>query len=322
MSNKIDLVIDVTGVAALPGPLHIAATVHLPDPIRLVHTPIVIFAAPGGGYARRYFDLAILGHTDYSQAKHHIERGLILVAYDHLGVGESSVTGLDVMTIEMIAAANDQAVRKIADLLGEGAIDRDFPAVPGATRIGIGQSMGGGVTMIMQGRHRTFDAIASLGYSAIHTRRGSHTAEMLAHSRTTDPRSLSAGASSAKIQEQRRHDYHWDDVPEDIVAVDMAEPPPRKNPPPWGSSTIPNCGFAMLSPGYVKEEAATIDVPVLCAMGERDVVPDPHAEPSAFRRSRDISICVIPRMAHMHNFASTRTLLWDRIAGWCRLVTA
>src|SRR2546427_469009 len=44
-----------------------------------------------------------------------------------------------------------------------------LPPLPGLVRIGIGQSMGGCLTVVMQGRHATFDAIAPLGYSAIHT---------------------------------------------------------------------------------------------------------------------------------------------------------
>lgn len=83
---------------------------------------------------------------------------------------------------------------------------------------------------------------------------------------------------------------------------------------------MPACARLMLSPGYVAQEAAAIDVPVLIAAGERDVVPDPHAEPAAFKSSKDISVYVVPGMAHMHNFTTTRKLLWDRIADWSVMV--
>jgi hypothetical protein len=29
-----------------------------------------------------------------------------------------------------------------------------------------------------------------------------------------------------------------------------------------------------------------------------------------------VSLCVVERMAHMHNFASTRQVLWDRLHRW------
>jgi pimeloyl-ACP methyl ester carboxylesterase len=106
-----------------------------------------------------------------------------------------------------------------------------------------------------------------------------------------------------------------------IVQADLGSGFPVRDPmPSWASATIPNCVVAMMAPGYVKEEAAAIDVPVLMGFGERDTSQNPHLEPSAFPRSRDVSLYVVPTMAHMHNFASTRHLLWDRIADWSAAV--
>ncbi len=72
----------------------------------------------------------------------------------------------------------------------------------------------------------------------------------------------------------------------------------------------------MVAPGAVASEAAVITAPVLVAVGERDVVPNPWLEPFAYKSATDISLYVCPRMAHMHNFASTRELFWDRIQIW------
>jgi hypothetical protein len=74
----------------------------------------------------------------------------------------------------------------------------------------------------------------------------------------------------------------------------------------------------MMTPGAVSKEAAVIDVPVLVGSGERDVVPDPWAEPTAYRGSPAVCLSVIPRMAHMHNFAHTRAVLWDAVAHFAR----
>ena len=70
--------------------------------------------------------------------------------------------------------------------------------------------------------------------------------------------------------------------------------------------------------GSVSREAAAIEVPVLVGSGERDVIPDPWAEPTAYRGSANVAVTVVPRMAHMHNFAHTRALLWDAIANFAR----
>ncbi len=58
----------------------------------------MVFAMPGGGYSRGYFDMEFEGHSGYSQAAHHVERGLVVVSIDHLGVGESTPEVADVAT--------------------------------------------------------------------------------------------------------------------------------------------------------------------------------------------------------------------------------
>src|SRR3546814_9153801 len=39
-------------------------------------------------------------------------------------------------------------------------------------------------------------------------------------------------------------------------------------------------------------------------------------EPKAFKSAHDVSVFVCPRMGHMHNFATTRSLFWQRIHSW------
>ena len=167
--QQVQLRIDVSSVVALPTPLEVALTIYLPEPARLCSPPMVMAAFPGGGYSRGYFDMHFSGHAQYSQAEHHTAAGLIFIAGDHLGVGDSSIPDFAKLSIEMIAAANDFAVREVIRRLEAGTLASGFPAVQGATKIGIGQSMGGCITIVMQGNHRTYDAIAPLGYSAIHT---------------------------------------------------------------------------------------------------------------------------------------------------------
>jgi hypothetical protein len=72
----------------------------------------------------------------------------------------------------------------------------------------------------------------------------------------------------------------------------------------------------MLEPGVVAAEAAAITTPVFVGVGERDVCPDPRAEPQAYENAPDITVFVCPRMSHMHNFASTREQFWSRLHSW------
>lgn len=333
--RQVEVRIDISGRHGLPGTVEIAATVHLPDPECLPRVPVILFASPGGGFSRGYYDMHFPGHSGYSQAEHNVAAGCVLVAYDHLGTGDSSLVDPGLLTIEVLAAANDAAVRILAERMAKGTLCDGYPALEQAFHIGVGQSMGGCLTIVMQGRHQTFDATAVLGYSGFHTvppQRDPIAQQGLINStralnRLSDIRTLSiAETTSPHTKDDMRYPHHWEDVPPDILDADTPQGYPFRRtadwPPPWRSASLPQCALIMLSPGCVAEEAAAITVPVLTAMGERDVCLDPHEEPSAYRNARDITLFIVPGMAHMHNFATTRRVLWDRLVDWSRTVSS
>ena len=61
-----------------------------------------------------------------------------------------------------------------------------------------------------------------------------------------------------------------------------------------------------------------IDVPIYINLAERDVSPDPHAEPGFYKACRDITLHILPRSGHCQNFAETRLEMFDRIDRWVR----
>lgn len=319
-----DIAVDVSGSCEIDRRLMVAATVYLPPVGSVAHGATVLFALPGGGYGRGYYDMHFPGHHGYSQAGHHVSRGLVLVAIDHLGVGQSTPAVCGDLRAEDIAAANHAAVQRIAELLESGKAVAGYPPFRITRRIGIGQSMGGAITIIMAARHRTYDAIAVLGFSAVHTvlpfpeqSVSAEVAERVGDGRRdADPHTQSVADVAARIPDFL-YPFFWSDVPDEIVEADTRGGYPlRTEAPPFGSVSLPSCAIAMLSPGYVAEDAAAIDCPVFVGAGERDVLPAPHREPAAYKNSSDVTIFVNPRMAHMHNFASTRKMLWDRIVAW------
>jgi alpha-beta hydrolase superfamily lysophospholipase len=340
LREPIDLRIDVTDAAGIGVPATTAATVYLPDVVTA--PPIVCFAFPGGGYSRRYYSFDMPDDQGGGQAGWHTERGWIFVACDHLGFGDSTVPEGDVLDYDNVALGNKGTVEAVMSKLESGTLADDFPPVVGATKLGIGQSMGGCFTIVLQGQHGTFDGIASLGFSGIHThvpsRPGTPPAvwPWMLRGRdlaTTAPLNAAALAAAAgptidgqgaqqRLAEQTGENpmawaFHWDDEPADIVAADMgATAGGEAALPPWRSATTPSCGLYMVAPGTVATEAASITVPVLAAMGERDVVANPWMEPWAFRSSTDVTLFVCPQMAHMHNFASMRHRFWQRIHQW------
>lgn len=326
--STIELRIDVSRAVSLPGPLRLAATVFVPANVNTQQPVSVIFAVPGGGYSRGYFAMSFPGHVGYNEAEHHAACGRVFVAVDHLGVGDSSIPDLGTIDFSALAAAYDSAVRQICTLLQQGKVDPGVPAIPRIFTVGMGQSMGGCVSILTQGRHATFDAIAPLGYSAIHTTLPQRSKE--AYQRSVDKHSSAQGkkldeldlVDSSSSVEDFVYPFHWEDVPQDILDADMVGGYPiRKQCPPWGSATVPNSAMQMMVPGAVKQEAASVKVPVFIGLGERDTAPVPHAEPSAYSGSNDVTLCIVPRMAHMHNFAGTRHQLWMRFGGWVDALT-
>jgi pimeloyl-ACP methyl ester carboxylesterase len=86
------------------------------------------------------------------------------------------------------------------------------------------------------------------------------------------------------------------------------------------AETAASIGLDSIRTGIIAEDAAKIDVPIYLCLGERDVSPDPHAEPGCFRRSTDFTLHILPRSAHCQNFASTRHEMWNRMHAWARSI--
>jgi pimeloyl-ACP methyl ester carboxylesterase len=100
--------------------------------------------------------------------------------------------------------------------------------------------------------------------------------------------------------------FHLDDVPAALVDADVA-----------AAIAVP-AGLAIGALGRAAraQEAARIAVPVFVGAGERDTTPDLMAEAGAYTASSDITLFRLPGSAHAHNYAATRTVLWDRLIGW------
>lgn len=323
--QRIERRIDVSEAMGLGETVEMAVTLYLPDPALLPDRPVAIFACPGGGYSRHYFEMRFEGHENYDEAQWHAARGTIYVTIDHVGVGESTVPDLSRITFQTMAATHDSCVRQIAAALRAGTAAEGFPACPDLFAVGMGQSMGGGVSILAQGRFATFDAIAPCGVSAIQTALPQRDKSAFDHGKARFDAVAEGRVKSHLETDHEGVDYvyafHWEDVPADILHEDMKGGYPiRETAPRFGSVTIPYCAVQMMLPGAFAADAARITVPVLVANGERDTCPDPHAEAAAYPASRDVGIFIVPTMAHMHNFASTRALLWQRLHDWSRMV--
>ena len=297
--SHLDLRISIAGRTAFAGEPELAITVAVPRPERIADPPIVLFLYPGGGYSRGYYHIQAPGLPGYDELAHHAEHGLIAVACDHIGVGDSSQpSDRSTMTYENTADANQAAAEIVLERLAVGKLAPGFPSVANAVAVGAGQSMGGCLLTVQQARHRGFAGVAMLGWSGVHTRvpvpPGQAPFPQYPWKRGDSP-PVQTGAERPPELVTRVFEwgFHWADEPEYFLEEDIRRGFPMREgrPPMWASTTMPNpVSGTCLSAGCVAKEAAAIDVPVLIAVGERDVCPDPWQEPAAYRASRDISV--------------------------------
>jgi alpha-beta hydrolase superfamily lysophospholipase len=362
MSETVELRIDVSNAVDFGEPAHVAASVVLPDPALLPAQPVVCFAKPGGGYSRHYFTYELPGPGEGAQADFHVARGWIFVALDNLGSGESSVHGAGALNFTNVTRAALAAEQEVLLRLANGMLLAGYPPVLQPVRLGIGQSTGGSLAIVQQARYDCYDGIGVLGFSAAHSHPATPPGSMPIvtpwFSRDIAPdepggiiNAAAVAAATGASEEGGAGDawtalawgFHYDDVPQDVVEQDLAHyegiaegiaegivagvrPPGERDPAPWNSYTTPNEATRFtLTPGAVAPEAAAVAVPVLSAMGERDLVVDPLGEARAFRSAASFDLFVCPRMGHMHNFAGTRRLFWERIhrfGEWCAAAKA
>lgn len=320
VTGPIHLDVDITGKVAIDGALHTQVTVHLPDPGAMTDPPIVMFAFPGGGAGRAMYCMEAPTTLAYSQARWHAERGVVFVSCDHLGTGGSSHPDPELLASPYpVAWANHATVEGVLALLAKDAVAPGFGSLEDPVTVGMGHSMGGNLTIVLQGNRAVFDGVAILGYSAFHTVLPAPPG----HDDTPPPRrprmlpddGRDLSAPDLHAQAIRRHMNRWD-------AEEAAEMKRHEWGLPLASKEMPVAGRSMNAQGVVSEEASWITSPVFIGCGERDVVRHPWEEPKYYWRSRDVTLAVIPRMSHGLNSATTREMMWKRIHHWALGVAA
>jgi pimeloyl-ACP methyl ester carboxylesterase len=322
VSAQAELTLDVSASLPFDEPSHVAASIHLPEAPRAA-----LICWPGGSYGRAYWDMQIPGHPGYSFAEHMTAKGYLVLAADHLGVGASSKPADgERVGFETMSAASAAFVEQVRGLLEGGAPELGGTPLPKIPVVGVGHSLGACLTVVTQARHRCYDAVALLGFT--------HGQKELAVSAVgaagADPDADADMLRQTAIEQARaffgdtwddvyglvprgpNHGWlHRPDVPAAVVAADDAEAVR------WPRQSYVDALLA----GYSAEFAAQLDCTIFLGFGDHDVPPVPHHEVEFYTRSGDVTLYVLPDAAHCHNFATTRTQLWDRISLWAAGLT-
>jgi hypothetical protein len=270
--------------------------------------------------SRRYFDLAVDGEpAAWSMARSLAAAGLWVLTLDHPAVGDSDAPDnpwtLDVATVADVDAA---AVAAVVDGLRAGSLVDGLAPAPDLVAVGCGHSMGALVVVHQQARHRSYDALALLGFAGTGLPSALSAAEAalagdptaarehirsLAEARfgrplavgTTGPSPMLLGAGVV--------------VPDAAVTAIAGS----------GSALLVQPGLLSMIPGASAPELAAVDVPLFLGVGELDITSgDPRAIPSDFPNVDDVTLVVLRGAGHNHNVAPTRRRLWSRLAAWAQ----
>jgi hypothetical protein len=317
---RADASVDVSDAVGAPATL--ALTVFA-DPS--AHGPrTVALALPGGGYARAYFDLHHPALEGIGQAEYHARRGWVFISIDPIATGDSTTAEGVSLDLDQTAGVHDYGMRLILDQVRAGTLIDGLGPIEVGRTVGIGHSLGGMQMIAQQGLHHTFDLLAPIAFSAIHTAVPSEDGTII-ESHAVDQASSDDPIEDAwggPLVEEPHHfewAFFWEDVPRELVEADLGVGFPVRTAevlPPWISRTFPTFGAVGMSRGVVASHAARITSPVFIASAERDVIPDLRAEAAAYPRSPDITLYELPACAHMHNFSVQRFQLWDRLHAW------
>jgi pimeloyl-ACP methyl ester carboxylesterase len=298
------------------GTQSVAADVFLPP--QLPAAPIALFCLPGGALNRGYYNLQAEG--GFSFAENMAARGFIVVTLDPLGVGGSSRPRDGyALTPELLALANATAVDAIRAQLHSGALTGR--PVGRLHSVGVGHSMGAMLTSVQQARHASYAALMLFGFGT-------------------------RGLLLALSEEERRYAGDPAGTRENLVRLARLRSPdpyPEVARTPQGrelfagqsadrrgvealnrvrAGLLLTAGLYSMIPGSCAAECAQITVPLLLALGDRDMAGPTHEVPASYPGSSDVTLLVLPATGHAHFLFDSRHHLFERAATWCEATRA
>jgi pimeloyl-ACP methyl ester carboxylesterase len=308
------LTFDVTGAVGSDEHLTQKAWLFLPE--RPADACAVLLCLAGGTYDKHYWHIDIDGYPGYSFAEHLGDSGYVVIAVDHLGIGDSTdPIASGPVGLGLLAKGDAEVARQVRERLRHGDLHEDLPPT-NAPLIGVGHSMGACLTTMVQVTTHPYDAVVLMGYGVQITNVYQDTPDAAElEERIQQTIEVSCQLTGAKPTDAHLYAprgyladlFYAGEVPQDVIDADTAVQ----------SRTPLRAAAEVTTPGMVERYAHQVDVPLFLGFGAAlDVSPNPYAEPANYTGSPDVTLHLVPSSGHCHNFASHRTQLWDRIARW------
>jgi pimeloyl-ACP methyl ester carboxylesterase len=312
VTDPVRIELDVTAVAPSGSTVEVG-DLFLPERATERASVDLVVCVPGGGMTRRWFDLPEDLPGRWSLARHLVEgHGLAVLTLDHLGTGDSPPPD-DPYTLipRVVAAVHHHVASDAVARLRSGELAPGVGPVAVGRVVGCGHSMGAMITVQQQARHRTYDGLVLLGFG------GAGLPEHLddderGYAGDLDELELAlpalvaarfGGPLVASRREVRERRPGEPLTPGDLLG-------------PATGALLTLGGLTSMIPGTSDREMAAIDVPVLAAVGEKDIVREVERLPQLFSATPELTEFVLPGSGHNHVIAAERLLLFDEIGRW------
>lgn len=258
----------------------------------------LLFCTPGGGVNRRYYDMKQELPGAHSFAAEMAMRGHIVVAVDPPGVGESTQPedGF-VLTADAVAECMHLTLERLLAVR---------PKLKHRPVIGVGHSAGAMLTAIQQVHFSDFEGmlLACFGVKGL--------PEYFTEAQLEK---LTAGngdrSKFVDVARERFSGQAYTDIAFRTSQTQGGEPLRRVL-----DRVLTAVAVQAMTPGGVAQELGQIDVPVMLAMGGRDMTGPPHESPAAFLSCRDLYLHVVPDSGHHIFLAAAAPEFYARAGRW------
>ena len=195
---------------------------------------------------------------------------------------------------------------------------KSLPPVEPRRTLGLGHSAGALLIVSQQARHRTYDALALLGFSDTGLVDVLNAEEL----KFVDCPDEVVGALPRLVEERFGGPLppapysNLDDPTSDGESDPLQAAASR-----IGAPLLALVGMMAIIPGTMRRELDLVDVPTFAAMGDSDIAGSLDALVRQLPACRDLTLMTLPATGHNHNQAESRFELWSRMARWIDSVT-